>query len=160
MAEHSVPAGKLCPFISTAQIVIQNLAIQGISKGKITGSPEISLGGIQGFGSGAKVAAETKLNTDYKGVQVGFGYKNKIPSEILEKVQLGKIKPEEIPPEFLKPIPDSLSVPCLRSKCELWCQKHDTRDCGGGCQECKLEVMTKAFSAAMANNNQHQENPA
>ena len=51
--------------------------------------------------------------------------------------------------------------------CRKSCATHEQPKCGSGCDECQLEIQTKAFSAALAaqgvkllDKEQTQENPA
>lgn len=141
MSEHSVPAGKLCPELSTAQILVNEIAFQAHAQ------PGISLRGIRG--------APGASSPDVTKGKAVFVHKDPILPEGFDPTK-GPIDISQISKFRGQPI----SVPCIRDRCAKWCEKHDARDCGGGCQECSLEVMTKAFSAAMAKQQLHQENPA
>jgi hypothetical protein len=110
MSEHHVPAGKLCPFISTAQVLISEIAFQAqVQKG-------MSLAGIQG----ASMASAPDMTTG-KGVVV---HKDPVLPEGFDPNAGKALDISQIKTFTAQPI----SVPCVRDKCQGW--DDAVSDCG------------------------------
>jgi hypothetical protein len=144
MSEHHVPAGKLCPEFSTVQILLSEIAFQATSQAQ----KGMNLAGLKGMPSAS--SADTSISQG-KAVII---HKDPILPEGVDPnkpVDISKISKFRGQP---------ISVPCIQDKCGKWCAEHGAVACiGGGCRECALEVMKKAFDATTFPATQ-QENPA
>jgi hypothetical protein len=134
VSTHEVPTGsKLCPYISTAQVLISELVFQAqAQKG-------MSIQGIAGVGT-----ASAPDVTSGKAVAV---HKNPILPEGYDPSK-GPLDVSTIERFGGQPV----SVPCnggLGGQCEKWCAEHGASNCGAGCQQCKVAAMTQAFTAAL-----------
>lgn len=139
------PAAKVCPYITTAQVVAQGLQMV---QGELLVQAGMSIQGIQGLGSAAQEPSKVIVNPRNPPT-LAPSYKNRISPEMAADIQAGKVTLDKVPPGLLKPVADSLSVNCLQGFCEKWCAEHGKSKCGGGCDECQLATMTQAFTAAL-----------
>jgi hypothetical protein len=137
---------KICPYITTAQIVAQALQV---ARGEALVQAGMNLQGIQGIGGSAQEPTRVVANPRNP-IILEPAYKNRITPEMAADLNSGKVKLSDVPPGLLKPVADSLSVNCIQGLCENWCAEHGKTKCGGGgCDQCQIAAMTQAFTAAL-----------
>jgi hypothetical protein len=146
VSEHHVPAGKLCPFISTAQVLVSELAFQ--SQGQT--QKGMSLQGIQGVpgaGTPDTVVSQGKAAVIHRDPVLPADHD---PSKPIDISQIKTFRAQPV------------SVPCVREKCQGW--DDVAQDCG---YKSKSASPAEALAAAQGllnrahqNVEQPQENPA
>ena len=124
---------KVCPFISTAQIVPLQLNIKGASQTQ----PAINLQGLKGMAPASSVPV-----SNHEAV-AGFGYKTNLRTEFAQKVESGELSPDKLPQEAFKFVAEPVSVPCMGDRCQGWDEARE--DCGY-----KTQGVTPAAALAAA----------
>jgi hypothetical protein len=125
---------KFCPRISTTSMRYVEAMVQG----EAAAQPGLNLQGLKGV-PGASAPGKTVL-----GAKVILVPQIRPPDDYDASKGPLDIKDAKI-------VPEALSAPCAKIMCEGWCEQHECCKALGGCNECQLEIMTKAFTSALSN---------